>query len=81
MALLGCEVVRPLLHERPTAVELVGPRICLFDTATKLMRQGRLDDLTAQAVQAGSQNENAVADVAWPETLPFEELLRLAGQS
>ena len=45
------------------------------------MRQGRLDDLTAQAVQAGSQNENAVADVAWPETLPFEELLRLAGQS
>ena len=36
-----------------------------------------LEDLAAQAVAAGSQIENSVADAAEPETFTFEELLRL----
>ena len=35
------------------------------------------EDLAAQAVAAGSQRENSVADAAGPETFSFEELLRL----
>ena len=35
------------------------------------------EDLAAQAVDAGSQVENSVADAAGPETFSFEELLRL----
>ena len=34
-------------------------------------------DLAAQAVAAGPQNGNFIADAAGPETLSFEELLRL----
>ena len=34
-------------------------------------------DLAAQAVDAGSESENLVADAAGPDTLTFEELLRL----
>ncbi len=35
------------------------------------------EDVAAQAVEAGSQSENIVADAAGPETFSFEELLRL----
>ena len=35
------------------------------------------EDLAAQAVEAGSQSKNSVADVAGPETFSFEALLRL----
>ena len=35
------------------------------------------EDLAAQAVAAGSQSENLVADAAGPETFAFDELLRL----
>ena len=35
------------------------------------------EDLAAQAVSAGSQSENTVADAAGPDTFTFEELLRL----
>ena len=35
------------------------------------------EDLAGQAVAAGSQNENTVADAAWPDTVTFDELLRL----
>ena len=35
------------------------------------------EDLAAQAVQAGSQSENSVADAAGPDTFSFEVLLRL----
>ena len=37
MARLCCEVVPPLLHEHPAAVEQVGPGICLLDTPAKLV--------------------------------------------
>ena len=33
--------------------------------------------MAAQAVEAGSQSENSVADAAGPDTFSFEELLRL----
>ena len=36
-----------------------------------------VEDVAAQAVEAGSQNENSVADAAGPDTFSFEELLRL----
>ena len=35
------------------------------------------EDLAAQAVKAGSESENLLADAARPDTLTFEELLRL----
>ena len=35
------------------------------------------EDLAAQAVEAGSQSENSVADAAGPDTFSFEALLRL----
>ena len=35
------------------------------------------EDLAAQAVDAGSESENLVADAARPDTFTFEELLRL----
>lgn len=34
-------------------------------------------DVAAQAVEAGSQTDNSIADAAGPETFSFEELLRL----
>ena len=36
-----------------------------------------VEDLAAQAVEAGSQSENSVADAAGPDTFSFEALLRL----
>ena len=39
------------------------------------------DDLAAQAVEAGSQSENTVADAAGPDTFTFEELLRLLAKA
>ena len=36
-----------------------------------------VEDVAAQAVDAGSHGEGVVADAAGPETLSFEELLRL----
>ena len=40
-----------------------------------------VEDLAAQAVQAGSQSENSVADAAGPYTSSFEALLRLLASS
>ncbi len=40
-----------------------------------------VEDLAAQAVEAGSQSENSVADAAGPDTLSFEALLRLLASS
>ena len=40
-----------------------------------------VEDLAAQAVEAGAQNENSVADAAGPDTLFFENLLRLLASS
>ena len=39
------------------------------------------EDLAAQAVEAGSQSENSVADAAGPEVFSFEALLRLLASS
>ena len=39
------------------------------------------EDLAAQAVQAGSQSKNSVADAAGPDTFSFEALLRLLASS
>ena len=39
------------------------------------------EDLAAQAVEAGSQSENSVADAAGPDTFSFEALLRLLAAS
>ena len=36
-----------------------------------------VEDLAAQAVEAGSLSESSVADAAGPDTLSFEALLRL----
>ena len=36
-----------------------------------------VEDLAAQAVEAGSQSESSVADAAGPDTFSFEDLLRL----
>ena len=40
-----------------------------------------VEDLAAQALEAGSQSENSVADAAGPDTFSFEELLRLLASS
>ena len=40
-----------------------------------------VEDLGAQAVEAGSQSENSVADAAGPDTFSFEALLRLLASS
>ena len=40
-----------------------------------------VEDLAAQAVEAGSQSENSVADAAGPDTFSFEGLLRLLASS
>ena len=40
-----------------------------------------VEDLAAQAVEAGSQSESSVADAAGPDTLSFEALLRLLASS
>ena len=40
-----------------------------------------VEDVAAQAVEAGSQSENSVADAAGPDTFSFEDLLRLLASS
>ena len=40
-----------------------------------------IEDLAAQAVEAGSQSESSVADAAGPDTFSFEGLLRLLASS
>ena len=40
-----------------------------------------VEDLAAQAVEAGSQGENSVTDAAGPDTFSFEALLRLLASS
>ena len=40
-----------------------------------------IEDLATQAVKAGSQRENSVADAAGPDTVTFEALLRLLATS
>ena len=40
-----------------------------------------VEDLAAQAVEAGSQNESSVIDAAGPDTFSFEALLRLLASS
>ena len=40
-----------------------------------------VEDVAAQAVEAGSQSENLIADVAGPDTFSFEDLLRLLASS
>ena len=40
-----------------------------------------VEDLASQAVEAGSQSENSVADAAGPDTFSFEALLRLLASS
>ncbi len=40
-----------------------------------------VEDLATQAVKAGSQSENSVADAAGPDTFTFEALLRLLASS
>ena len=40
-----------------------------------------VEDLAAQAVEAGSQDENLIADAAGPDTFSFEALLRLLASS
>ena len=40
-----------------------------------------VEDVAAQAVEAGSQSENSVADAAGPDTFSFEGLLRLLASS
>ena len=40
-----------------------------------------VEDVAAQAVEAGSQSDNSVANAAGPDTFSFEELLRLLASS
>ncbi len=40
-----------------------------------------VEDVAAQAVEAGAQSENSVADAAGPDTISFEALLRLLASS
>ncbi len=40
-----------------------------------------VEDVAAQAVEAGSQSESSVADAAGPDTFSFEDLLRLLASS
>ena len=40
-----------------------------------------VEDLAAQAVEAGSQSESSIADAAGPDTFSFEVLLRLLASS
>ena len=40
-----------------------------------------VEDVAAQAVEAGSQSENSLADTAGPDTFSFEALLRLLASS
>ena len=40
-----------------------------------------VEDLAAQAVEAGSRSESSIADAAGPDTFSFEELLRLLASS
>ena len=40
-----------------------------------------VEDVAAQAVEAGSQSESSVADAAGPDTISFEALLRLLASS
>ena len=71
---VDCQVVGPLLHEYPSEVEQVGPRIGLFHAAAELVRQGRLADrpwrirlLHCPRLEAGS---HAVYGRSWrPATL------------
>ena len=50
-------------------------------TATTRSQPVYVEDLAAQAVEAGSQSESSVADAAGPDTFSFEALLRLLASS
>ena len=80
-----------VMHIRPTLVFGVGD--LLLNTMAWALRRfspfplyGRgdypvqpvyVEDLAAQAVEAGSRTGNSVADAARPDTISFKELLRL----
>ena len=53
------------------------PVFPVWERATILSSPSTLKTLRFQAVEAGSQSENSVADAAGPDTFSFEELLRL----
>ena len=53
------------------------PVFPVYGSGNYLVQPVYAEDVAAQAVEAGSQTENTVADAAGPETFSFEELLRL----
>ena len=57
------------------------PVFPVFGTGDYRVQPIYAGDLAAQAVAAGSQSENTVADAAGPDTFTFEELLRLLAKA
>lgn len=53
------------------------PVFPVYGNGDYLVQPVYAEDVAAQAVEAGSQTENAITDAAGPETFSFEELLRL----
>ena len=55
------------------------PVFPVYGAVTNPVQPVYVEDLAAQAVEAGSQGENSVTDAAGPDTFSFEALLRPAG--
>ena len=59
----------------------VFPVFPVYGNGDYLVQPIYVEDLAAQAVEAGSQSKNSVADAAGPDTFSFEGLLRLLASS
>ena len=57
------------------------PVFPVYGSGDYLVQPIYVEDLAAQAVEAGSLSESSVADAAGPDTLSFEALLRLLASS
>ena len=57
------------------------PVFPVYGNGDYLVQPIYVEDLAAQAVEAGSQSKNSVADAAGPDTFSFEGLLRLLASS
>ena len=82
---ISCAIIRPtlvfgggdlLLNNVAWAVRRF-PVFPVFGKGDYPVQPVCAEDVAAQTVEAGSQTENAITDAARPETLSFEELLRL----
>ena len=57
------------------------PVFPIYGSGEYLVQPVYVEDLAAQAVEAGCQSENSVSDAAGPDTFSFEALLRLLASS